>query len=309
MRFAPRRHRPPPPLRPHRRSFAAMATELTFVTGNRKKLEEVTAILGDKCPFPLRSAKLDLPELQGEPEEVSRAKCRLAAQQVGGPVLVEDTSLCFNALGGLPGVYIKWFLEKLGHEGLNNMLLAYADKSAYAQCIFAFAEGPHDEPRVFVGRTHVSGGSRAAHGPPSSRSCEQRSTAACAQQHAHPAPTPLPPTLLSISLPLARARACAGQHRARPRAARLWLGPRVPARRLHGDVRRDGQGGQELDLPPLPLLDGFAGVLGGQRGGAQSTASNWGTACGRVPWRVSPALMSGARTPLHWQRSGGGRAA
>ena len=30
-----------------------------------------------------------------------------------------------NALGGLPGPYIKWFLEKTGHEGLNNMLAAY----------------------------------------------------------------------------------------------------------------------------------------------------------------------------------------
>ena len=39
--------------------------------------------------------------------------------------MVEDTSLCFNALGGLPGVYIKWFLEKTGHEGLNNLLAAY----------------------------------------------------------------------------------------------------------------------------------------------------------------------------------------
>jgi len=67
--------------------------------------------------------------------------------------MTEDTSLCFNALGGLPGVYIKWFLEKLGHEGLNNLLLAYNDKTAYAQCIFAFCEGPDSEPQVFVGRT------------------------------------------------------------------------------------------------------------------------------------------------------------
>ena len=58
------------------------------------------------------------------------AKCKLAYEQVGGPVMVEDTSLCYNALGrcvvycsvapqpavmsssnsilgGLPGVYIK----------------------------------------------------------------------------------------------------------------------------------------------------------------------------------------------------------
>ncbi len=142
------------------------------------------AILGDSGPFELVSAKLDLPELQGEPEEVgsdaaegrpwirappthppppdprslsplqvAAEKCKLAARSVGGPVLTEDTSLCFNALGGLPGVYIKWFLEKLGHTGLNNLLAAYEDKSAYAQCIFAFSEGPGAEPKVFVGRT------------------------------------------------------------------------------------------------------------------------------------------------------------
>jgi inosine triphosphate pyrophosphatase len=71
------------------------------------RLEEVIAILGDSLPFDLVSQKIDLPELQGEPEEVSSEKCVLAAQKVQGPVLVEDTSLCYNALGGLPGVYIK----------------------------------------------------------------------------------------------------------------------------------------------------------------------------------------------------------
>lgn len=82
---------------------------LTFVTGNAKKLEEVIAILGNGKEFPFRvvSQKIDLPELQGVPEEVSREKCCLAAAAVGGPVIVEDTSLCFVALGDLPGVYIK----------------------------------------------------------------------------------------------------------------------------------------------------------------------------------------------------------
>uniref|UniRef100_A0A9I9ECC5 Inosine triphosphate pyrophosphatase n=1 Tax=Cucumis melo TaxID=3656 RepID=A0A9I9ECC5_CUCME len=75
---------------------------VTFVTGNAKKLEEVRAILGNSIPF--RSLKLDLPELQGEPEDISKEKARLAAIQVNGPVLVEDTCLCFNALKGLPGI-------------------------------------------------------------------------------------------------------------------------------------------------------------------------------------------------------------
>lgn len=72
----------------------------------------------------------------------------LDADQVNGPVMVEDTGLCFNALGGLPGPYIKWFLEGIGHEGLNKMLGGFVDKSAYAQCVFAFCAGPGTEVKV-----------------------------------------------------------------------------------------------------------------------------------------------------------------
>ena len=87
-----------------------MKPRITFITGNKKKLEEVVAIIGDSLPFELVSMKLDLPELQGEPKEVSIEKCKIAARQCKGPVMVEDTSLCYNALGGLPGVYIKVFI-------------------------------------------------------------------------------------------------------------------------------------------------------------------------------------------------------
>ncbi|KAK1395402.1 Inosine triphosphate pyrophosphatase [Heracleum sosnowskyi] len=132
-------------------SGPVLSRPVTFVTGNAKKLEEVRAILGQSIPF--QSLKLDLPELQGEPEDISKEKARLAAKQVNGPVLVEDTCLCFNSLKGLPGPYIKWFLQKIGHEGLNNMLLAYEDKSAYALCVFSLALGPNEEPLTFLGQT------------------------------------------------------------------------------------------------------------------------------------------------------------
>ena len=49
---------------------------------------------------------------------MAREKCKLAAKEIKGPCLTEDTSLCFNALGGMPGPYIKWFLSKLGPEGI-----------------------------------------------------------------------------------------------------------------------------------------------------------------------------------------------
>ncbi len=63
------------------------------------------------------SHDLDLPEYQGEPDDVSIQKCREAARRIPGPVLTEDTSLCFNALHGLPGPYVKWFLKKIQPEG------------------------------------------------------------------------------------------------------------------------------------------------------------------------------------------------
>ena len=150
---------------------AGAAARVVFVTGNQKKLEEVRAILGGAggagggaLPYAVESLKLDLPELQGEPAEIAAKKCRLAAERVGGPVMVEDTCLCFNALGGLPGPYIKWFLDKLGHDGLNRMLAGFDDKSGYALCTFAFAEGPGAEPAVFEGRT--DGAIVPARGPP-----------------------------------------------------------------------------------------------------------------------------------------------
>lgn len=38
-----------------------MSRALTFVTGNVKKLEEITAILGTNFPYVIRSEKIDLP--------------------------------------------------------------------------------------------------------------------------------------------------------------------------------------------------------------------------------------------------------
>lgn len=136
---------------------------ITFVTGNKKKLEEVKRILSSSSanndnvpdfPFFICNKKVDLPELQGDdPLEIAKEKCALAAKDVGGPVITEDTSLCFTALHGMPGPYIKWFLEKCGHEGLNNMIEFSQDKSGYAQTVVGFCAGPGKEVVVFDGRT------------------------------------------------------------------------------------------------------------------------------------------------------------
>lgn len=54
--------------------------ELHFITGNPNKLAEVQAILGNTVP--LRNRSLDLVEIQGTIEEISKDKCRQAAAMV-----------------------------------------------------------------------------------------------------------------------------------------------------------------------------------------------------------------------------------
>lgn len=128
-----------------------MTRKVTFVTGNKNKLLEVQMMMGGAVE--IVASDIDLPEFQGNPMEIATKKCITAYDSVKGPVIVEDTGLCFNAYGGLPGPYIKWFLHNLHPIGLYKMLAGFEDKSGYAQCIFAYFDGSSmDEPVLFDGR-------------------------------------------------------------------------------------------------------------------------------------------------------------
>ncbi|XP_051168769.1 inosine triphosphate pyrophosphatase [Leptopilina boulardi] len=130
-----------------------LSKPVVFVTGNAKKLEEFLSIMGSNCSKKIISKKVDLPEYQGEIDEISVEKCKAAANIVNGPVVIEDTCLCFNAMNGLPGPYIKWFLDKLGADGLYTMLNGWEDKTAQAVCTFAYTDGPNEPVILFQGRT------------------------------------------------------------------------------------------------------------------------------------------------------------
>ena len=108
---------------------------LVFVTGNPRKLQEASEIL---APIELSTETLDLPELQGSPDEIAREKARLAFKQLKVPLFVEDTSLHINAFGGLPGPYVKHFIQAIGTEGIVKMLSSFKDKSAVSRTTIAY---------------------------------------------------------------------------------------------------------------------------------------------------------------------------
>ncbi|WKT54146.1 Ham1-like protein [Fusarium oxysporum f. sp. vasinfectum] len=125
--------------------------EIHLITGNANKIADVRAILAP-AGITVKHQAIDLPEIQGTIEEITVAKCSRAAEIVGGPVVVDDTALCFNAMNGLPGPYIKSFLEALGPEKLHIMLAGFLDKSAQAVATLGYSPGPGHEPILFQGR-------------------------------------------------------------------------------------------------------------------------------------------------------------
>ncbi|KAL4439132.1 hypothetical protein ABPG74_008907 [Tetrahymena malaccensis] len=126
--------------------------EILLITGNKNKLDEFQSILSSSS-LSLTSIDIDLPEYQGSPLDIAKMKAKFAFNIVKKPLIIEDSSLCFNAFNGLPGPYIKWFLKELKPAGVVKMLAGYEDKSAYAQCIIAYMSEELEDPLCFIGQT------------------------------------------------------------------------------------------------------------------------------------------------------------
>lgn len=109
---------------------------LYFITGNKGKLAEVQSILGN-----VEALDIDLPEIQSlDAHEIIKAKLEEAKKHQAGEFIVEDTSLYFEALNGLPGPLIKWFMKTVGNEGLYKMAEAFGNFGAEAKTIIGYSD-------------------------------------------------------------------------------------------------------------------------------------------------------------------------
>lgn len=117
-----------------------------FITGNQNKLKEIQAILPN-----VEQLDIDLPEIQElDAKEIIREKLLEAYRHKDGEFIVEDTSLYFDCLNGLPGPLIKWFLKQLGNAGLAELVAKYATDRAEAKTLIGYAKS-RDEVYFFEG--------------------------------------------------------------------------------------------------------------------------------------------------------------
>ena len=109
---------------------------LYFITGNENKFKEIRSVLSE-----VEQLNIDLPEIQDiDAAEIIKAKLLEALKHKEGKFIVEDTSLYFDCLNGLPGPLVKWFLKTIGNQGLFDLADKLGNDQAEAKTIIGYAE-------------------------------------------------------------------------------------------------------------------------------------------------------------------------
>lgn len=140
--------------------------QIVFTTGNKRKLEEATSVLGN-FNIDFRHLSIDIDEIQhADSSEITRAKARAAYKVVGEPVVVSDTSWSIPALGGFPGGYMKDVAGWWQPEDWISVMSRHEDKSILCHEHVAYFDGDilqhfsHSYRGEFVGEPRgLSGGS------------------------------------------------------------------------------------------------------------------------------------------------------
>lgn len=110
---------------------------ITFITGNQNKADYLAKYL----ERPVDHIKVDLDEIQSlNLKEIVEHKVRQAYEKVKKPVIVEDVSLEFEALNGLPGPFVRFFIEQIPFETICSMV-NNKSRRAIARCVFGYYDG------------------------------------------------------------------------------------------------------------------------------------------------------------------------
>lgn len=126
-----------------------MKPKLIIVTGNSIKFKELSAELNKffECEQGIMKG---YHEIQGKMEDILLHKLHAAYEHFKAPVLVDDTSLHFDELGGFPGPYLKDFIA---HMPSYDMGMKFAGSRVSAGCSLGLYDGK-SEPTIAKGFVH-----------------------------------------------------------------------------------------------------------------------------------------------------------
>jgi len=127
--------------------------KITYLTSNTLKVEYVNRHLVKRYGFEveIKNPDFEILEIQAKSSiDVVKYSARYAVEKLGYPILVSDTSLYVDFLGGLPGPYNAYFDKQIGVEKFLKMMEKADNRKARLEHSFGFCE-PNKEPVIFSG--------------------------------------------------------------------------------------------------------------------------------------------------------------
>jgi len=124
---------------------------IPIATRNMHKVSEANAVLREFGVelYPVDVNKL---EVQSESlEEIAKFAAKHAYEVYGKPVVVEDSGLFIDALGGFPGPYSSYVFKTIGLKGVLKLMEGVENRRAHFEAVVAVAL-THRDVRIFVGR-------------------------------------------------------------------------------------------------------------------------------------------------------------
>lgn len=110
---------------------------ITLLTSNIDKYKDTQAVLS---PIEVTHQHIDLDEIQSlDPRAVIEHKLKQAQSiNPGIEFLVDDRSLSIESMGGLPGTFVKHFLDTAGKDKLARYALLDGPTKATARCMIGY---------------------------------------------------------------------------------------------------------------------------------------------------------------------------
>jgi non-canonical purine NTP pyrophosphatase (RdgB/HAM1 family) len=117
--------------------YDGLMKQVTFITGNQNKADYLAKYLD----MDIEHRKLDLDELQSlDLRTIVDHKVRQAYDLIKSPVLVEDVSLEFCALGRFPGPFVRYLVEEVDEETICRTLDGLK-RDAIGRSMFGYYNG------------------------------------------------------------------------------------------------------------------------------------------------------------------------
>ena len=115
--------------------------KIIFTTSNKYKIQSAESVL-NRHGINVEGLDIEVDEIQSDsPKRVIVDKVKKCYQKIRKPLIAMDSGLFIEALGGFPGVYTKFFIEKIGEGGLIKLLEKIKNPKAYVQRMIGYTDG------------------------------------------------------------------------------------------------------------------------------------------------------------------------